>query len=206
MKTIIPPYLKPGDTIGITCPAGFMAVDKALTCINTLQAWGYRVQSGNLLGGGSQNYFSGSDDERIDELQMMLDDPNIKAIMFARGGYGMGRIIDYLSFKRFRKHPKWLIGFSDITVIQMHIFAQYNIASLHAPMAAAFNDGEEDNEYIRSLRYALEGKPAHYTFPTHAFNKAGTATGKLVGGNLALVAHLIGTSSEVDTENKILFL
>src|SRR5688500_9888699 len=136
MKTIIPPYLKPGDTIAITCPAGYMPAEKAQTCIETLHQWGYKVRVGKTLGGSSENYFSGTDDDRLNELQAMLDDKNIHAILFGRGGYGMGRIIDKLSFKKFKKNPKWLIGFSDITVIHTHLYSNYRIASLHAPMAA----------------------------------------------------------------------
>ena len=146
---IIPPYLKKGDTIAITCPAGYMAADTAATCISTLQQWGYEVMVGKTLGSNSKNYFSGTDEERADELQAMLDDRSIHAILFGRGGYGMNRIIDILDFKKFKKHPKWLIGFSDITVIHCHLNRQLKIAAMHAPMAAAFNDGE--NEFIQSL-------------------------------------------------------
>ena len=153
---IIPPYLIKGDAIAITCPAGYMAAEKAAMCIHTLQTWGYEVMVGKTLGSNSENYFSGTDEERTDELQAMLDDRSISAILFGRGGYGMGRIIDRLNFKKFRKHPKWLIGFSDITVLHMHLYNKYNIASMHAPMAAAFNDGE--NEFTHSLRFAIEGK------------------------------------------------
>ena len=157
---IIPPYLKKGDTIAITCPAGYMAADKAATCINTLQQRGYEVMVGKPLGSNSKNYFSGTDEERADELQAMLDDKSIHAVLFGRGGYGMNRIIDRLDFKKFKKNPKWLIGFSDITVLHTHLFNQYNIASMHAPMAAAFNDDQDNNEYTQSLRNALTGKKA----------------------------------------------
>ena len=98
----IPSYLKKGDTIGITCPAGYMYADKAQTCIETLQQWGYQVMVGKTLGSDSTNYFSGTDIERADELQAMLDDPNINAILFGRGGYGMGRILPMLNFKKFK--------------------------------------------------------------------------------------------------------
>ena len=120
---IIPPYLKKGDTIGITCPAGYMPAAKAATCIRTLQKWGYEVMVGKTLGSQSKNYFSGTDEERAGELQAMLDDHSIKAILFGRGGYGMGRIIDMLDFRKFRNNPKWLIGFSDITVMHNHILS-----------------------------------------------------------------------------------
>ncbi len=202
----IPSYLKKGDTIGITCPAGYMAAEKAQTCIDTLQQWGYEVMVGKTLGSSSANYFSGTDEERADELQAMLDDPSIKAILFGRGGYGMSRIIDRLDFKKFKRSPKWLIGFSDITIMHTHLFNQYKIASLHAPMAAAFNDGQAENDYILSLKKALKGGKSKYSCAPHSNNKLGSATGKLVGGNLALLAHSIGTASEPDTKNCILFL
>lgn len=203
---IVPPYLKKGDTIGLTCPAGYMASEKAQTCISTLQAWGYQVMVGKTLGSNSPDYFSGTDEERADELQAMLDDPSIKAILFGRGGYGMGRIIDQLSFKKFKKNPKWLIGFSDITVMHTHLFSKYKIASMHAPMAAAFNDGGFENEYVQSLGKALKGNKGNYECAPHAYNKLGSASGKLVGGNLALLAHVIGTASDYNTKNCILFI
>jgi muramoyltetrapeptide carboxypeptidase len=202
----IPPYLKKGDTIAITCPAGYMAAEKAQTCINTLQSWGYQVMVGKTLGSNSKNYFSGTDEDRRNELQAMLDDSTINAILCGRGGYGVGRIIDGLDFTKFKKKPKWIIGFSDITVLHCHLHQQLKIASLHAPMAAAFNEEEYKNEFIESLHKALLGKKATYRCPVHLFNKPGTATGELVGGNLALLANITGTPSDINTKNKILFI
>ncbi|MGG9960308.1 S66 peptidase family protein [Ferruginibacter sp. SUN106] len=202
----IPLYLKKGDTIGITCPAGYMAAEKAQTCIAVLQQWGYQVMVGKTLGSSSVNYFSATDEERRDELQAMLDDKNINAILCGRGGYGTGRIIDALDFTKFKKNPKWIIGFSDITVLHSHIYANLKIASLHAPMAAAFNDGEYKNEFIQSLQKAITGKKATYKIAPHEFNTTGIATGELVGGNLSLLAHLTGTASDINTKNKILFI
>jgi muramoyltetrapeptide carboxypeptidase len=203
--TIIPPYLNPGDTIGIVCPAGFMPIEKAQTCIKTLTDWGFKVIPGKTLG-HQFNYFSGTDEERLNDLQNMMDDKNINAILCARGGYGMGRIIDQLDFKKFKHQPKWIIGFSDITVLHSHLFTQYKIASLHAPMAAAFNDGEFKNQYVLSLHDALLGRKAHYNTEGNILNQKGKASGVLVGGNLSLLAHLIGTSSDIKTKNKILFI
>lgn len=202
----IPPYLKRGDNIGIIAPAGFMPFDKMQTCINTLQEWGFKVKTGATTRSISQNFFSGSDKERLSDLQQMLDDREVKAIFCARGGYGISRIIDSLNFKKFRKHPKWIIGFSDITVLHSHLFSQYKIASLHAPMAAAFNEGEHTNPYILSLKQALEGKPALYECGAHDFNNSGRAKGLLAGGNLSLLCHLLGTDSDINTKGKILFL
>lgn len=206
MKITIPPYLQKGDTIGILAPAGFMPFEKIQTCIETLDSWGYTVQPGATTHSSSQNYFSGTDEERLNDLQQMMNDRNVKAILCARGGYGMSRIIDRINFKKFRKHPKWIVGFSDITVLHSHLLSNYQIASLHAPMAAAFNDGEFNNPYILSLKDALEGKPAYYRCAVHGFNKIGKAEGQLTGGNLSLLAHLVGTSSDNKTKKKILFL
>jgi len=203
----IPSYLEPGDTIGITCPAGYMAAAKAQTCIDTLQQWGYQVKVGATLGSDSANYFSGTDEERLHDFQSMLDDDTVKAILCGRGGYGMGRIIDKIDFKVFKKNPKWIIGFSDITVLHAHLYSNYKIASLHAPMAAAFNEEGFNNEYVQSLRKALEGKTAaRYQCEVHDFNHKGEAIGELVGGNLSLIAHGIGTPSDIKTKGRILFL
>lgn len=202
----IPPYLKKGDTIGIVAPAGYMASEKMQTCINVLEDWGYNIRLGATAHSNSQNYFSGTDEERLYDLQQMLDDRSVSAVLCARGGYGISRIIDQLSFKRFKKHPKWVIGFSDVTVLLSHIYSRFKIASLHAPMAAAFNEGEFNNPYVRSLKDALEGTPAVYECTPHDFNTPGEATGELVGGNLTLLAHVIGSRSDFSTKHKILFL
>ena len=151
-----PPYLKQGDTIGIVCPSGFMSFEKAETCISVLQEWGFKVKIGETLG-NQHHYFSGTDKERLLDLQHMLDDFNIKAILFGRGGYGLSRIIDSLNFKAFTENPKWIIGFSDITILHAHINQKLRTATMHAPMAAAFNDGGFNNEYVLSLWRALEG-------------------------------------------------
>ncbi|MCU7547995.1 LD-carboxypeptidase [Chitinophagaceae bacterium LB-8] len=203
---IIPPYLQKGDTIGIVAPAGFMHFEKMQTCIETLQNWGYQVKLGNTTQSSSDNYFSGTDEERLQDVQEMLDDKNVQAILCARGGYGVSRIIDDLNFKKFQKHPKWLIGFSDITVFHCHLYSCFKIASLHSPMAAAFNGEGFNGLYIQSLKDAMEGKPAVYECQPHQLNHTGDAEGVLVGGNLALLAHLIGTPSDYKTKNRILFL
>jgi len=202
----MPPYLQPGDTIALVCPAGYMDPERAQTCIDTLRVWGYKVNIGATLVSHSENYFSGTDEERLTDLQQALDDPSVKAILCGRGGYGLSRIVDRINFSAFRKDPKWIIGFSDVTVLHAHILSNYKIATLHAPMAGAFNDGGADGEYIASLRHALEGEKARYTCDVHPLNRKGEAVGLLAGGNLSLLAHLAGTSSDVKTKGKILFL
>ncbi|GAB2678428.1 LD-carboxypeptidase [Flavihumibacter cheonanensis] len=203
---IYPPYLQKGDTIGMVCPAGFMAPEKWQTCVQTLQDWGFKVELGATMNSASTTYFSGTDEERKLDLQRMLDDKKIKAILCGRGGYGMGRIIDQLDFKKFERRPKWIIGFSDITVLHAHLNRVIGIASIHGPMAAAFNEGGDENPYVQSLKAMLLGTKAEYNAAPHAFNIAGTAQGRLVGGNLSLIAHLLGTRSAFKTKGKLLFL
>jgi len=199
------PYLRKGDTIAIVCPAGYMPTEKAETCISVLQEWGYKVKPGKTLG-NQFHYFAGSDEERREDLQKMLDDTTVKAILCGRGGYGMSRIIDSLDFTKFRKSPKWIIGYSDITLLHAHLYTQFKIASLHSPMAAAFNDGAFNNEYIQTLRKALKGNKLSYKTAPHPFNQQGKATGELIGGNLSLVAHMVGSQSAYIGKGKILFL
>ncbi len=202
----IPPYLKKGDAIGITCASSYLSADNVTTCINTLQDWGFEVMVGKTVGSHSQNYFSAVDADKITELQAMLDSDDIKAILFGRGGYGMGRIIDKLNFKKFRKNPKWLIGFSDITVLHCHVFKKYNIASIHGPMAIGFNKEKSSEQSINSVLQVITGKKINYQCPTHEFNTLGKAKGNLVGGNLALLCNVIGTPSDLNTKNAILFI
>lgn len=200
----IPPYLQPGDTIGIVCPAGFMPAEKAKACIQTLKKWGYKVVKGKTLGGRSKNYFSGTDEERLNDLQSFIDDPSINAILCGRGGYGTTRILDGINWRAFKKNPKWIVGFSDITVLHGFMQTELGISSIHGPMAGAFNDGE--NRFTFSLKDTLEGKPVHYTSATHPFNQKGKAKAAVIGGNLCLMAHCIGTNAEYDTDGKILFI
>jgi muramoyltetrapeptide carboxypeptidase len=202
----IPPYLQPGDTIGMVCPAGFMAPERMQICIDTLQAWGYSVKKGKTLSSTSSNFFSGTDEERLSDFQQMLDDDAVNAILCARGGYGVGRIIDHIDFKKFKKQPKWIIGFSDITILHSHIYRNLKIATLHAPMAGAFNDGGYNSQYVQSLKNVLEGKKIRYEVPGHILNRKGEAVGELIGGNLSLLAHLTGTPSDSKYKGRILFL
>jgi len=201
---IHPSHLKPGDHIGMVCPAGAIALEKVLTCVATLESWGYKVVMGKTV--GAKYYtFSGTDAERAEDLQSMLDNPDIKAVLCARGGYGLSKIIDQINFTKFVAHPKWVIGFSDITVLHAAIH-QLGIASIHGPMAAAFSKGTEGEIYIQSERDLLEGRPTSFEVAPNPANQFGTATAPLIGGNLCLIAHLIGSKYSLDTSGKILFL
>ena len=201
----IPSYLQKGDTIGIVCPAGFMPKEKANACIQVLHQWGYRVKVGKTLG-HQFHYFSATDEERLMDLQSMLDDKDVKAILCGRGGYGTSRIIDAIDWKIFKKNPKWIIGFSDITVLHSFLYTRLKTASLHAPMASAFNNNEYNNTFVQSLKKALKGNPISYKTTAHPFNRKGEGTGELVGGNLSLLAHQVGTASDINTSGKILFM
>ncbi len=201
-----PPYLEKDDVIGIVCPSGYMPVEKASESIRVLnEEWGFRTKIGKTLG-NEFNYFSGTDEERLNDFQQMLDDDDVKGILCARGGYGLSRIIDKINFKKFKKQPKWIIGYSDVTVLHSHLYSNHYISSIHAPMAAAFNDAGYINRFVQSLKNALEGKKLKYSCESHEFNKKGEAIGELIGGNLTLLAHLIGTDSDIKTRGRILFL
>ncbi|MFD1255982.1 LD-carboxypeptidase [Mucilaginibacter terrae] len=206
----IPPYLRVGDTIGITCPAGFISADAIKPAIQLIESWGFKTQIGKTV--GKQDFtFGGTDQERTEDLQYMLDAPHIKAIMCARGGYGVVRIVDNLNFKGFKRHPKWIIGFSDITVLHNHIHQNYHWASLHSKMCNSFPTDWGKAEPIQiqtitSIKQALTGNSMSYTAPPSAANRTGTASGQLIGGNLSLVASMTGTRSDIDTRGKILFL
>lgn len=202
---ICPPFLKPGDTIGVTCPAGYVSMERVSYSVEVLQRWGFRVKIGATVGNGA-NYFSGTDEERLADLQEMLDDTSIKAILMGRGGYGTSRIVDQLDFSKFVQTPKWICGFSDITALHSHIQTNFGISSLHSPMCGAFSPETEYNPYIQSIRQALCGAALTYQFGGSDFNRSGTVEATVCGGNLALLSHLTGSVSQLDTTDKILFI
>lgn len=203
---ITPSYLKKGDTIAITCTAGYMPLKNAAACIKALKKEGYNVIVSPTVGGKSKTYFSGTDAERLNELQKYLDDKNVKAILCGRGGYGTGRILDKINFTKFTKNPKWIIGFSDITILLNHITSNFGIATLHGPMSTAFKNETHNPHNIISLLQTLKGEKINYTTNYNSLNKIGTAKGKLIGGNIALLANAIGTASDIKTKNCILFI
>ena len=206
----IPNYLLPGDPIGICCPAGNITYEEIQPAVREIQNWGFTVRIGETV--GKRDFtFGGTDEERIRDMQQMLDDPNLKAILCGRGGYGSIRIIDQLDFKRFAIHPKWIIGFSDITVIHAHLSKNYSIASLHSKMCNSFPEDWSQAEPVQidsilSIRKALTGEKMNYELPNHPSNKAGVAEGVLVGGNLKTIESLAGTKSDLITEGNILFV
>ncbi|UYQ95039.1 LD-carboxypeptidase [Chitinophaga horti] len=208
--TQVPPYLKAGSTVGITSPAGHITRDEIAPSVKLMESWGFKVVIGDTIG-KSDFSFGGTDEERYRDLQRMLDDPQIDAIMCARGGYGSARIVDRLSLEKFKKHPKWVIGFSDITVLHSHIAKQCSIATLHSKMCNSFpiDFSAADSmvqDTILSIRDALTGKAMRYNAAADPNNRIGKADGVLVGGNLSMLVSVAGTRSEMDTKGKILFL
>ena len=196
-----PPYLKKGDKIAIVCPAKKLPKSIAYG-ISILESWGLTVIQGKTVT-GAYHQFSGSDEERTADLQQFLNDQSIKAIIAGRGGYGTIRIIDELDFTAFSQNPKWLIGFSDITVLLSHAFAKLNTQSIHGQMPYTFEDSTP--EAIESLRVALFGENLDYQFKTDG-GREGKAEGILIGGNLSLLIALEGSVSAMDFKDKILFL
>ncbi|WP_129717198.1 LD-carboxypeptidase [Pedobacter sp. SYP-B3415] len=198
----LPPFLKRGDKIAITCPAKKLPKDIE-PAISVLESWGLEVVRGKTLS-SSFNQFAGTDGERRDEMQKFLDDPEIKAIIAGRGGYGSIRIIDEIDFTGFAAHPKWLVGFSDITVFLSHIEAKYDVAGLHAQMPYTFEDSTP--EALESLRKALFGDALQYSYSPERKGRSGNASGILIGGNLTLLVMMMGSESEMDFAGKILFI
>ena len=206
----IPPFLKEGDIIGITCPSGFITTEEIQPAVLKLQEWGFQVKVGKTVGARDFT-FGGNDELRTEDLQQMLDDRDIDAILFGRGGYGAVRIIDNIDFTTFKKHPKWLIGFSDATVFHSHVNRNFGIASIHSKMCNSFpsdwNLAEPSQiETINSIRKCLIGDKMQYTVAPNEKNRPGTAEGILVGGNLSILQNLSGTKSDIHTKDKILFV
>ena len=206
----IPKYLQKGDTIGITSAAGYITLADCTDAINTIEKWGYKTIIGSTIG---KKYFGfgGTDEERLADFQQMLDDDTITAIMIARGGYGFVHIIDKIDFTKFIKKPKWLIGFSDVTILHSHVSKNFGIASIHSKMCNSFVKPElaepAQLETIDSIRKCLSGEKMIYKTPTiNIANKLGAATGMLVGGNLKTLESLSASKSDLNTDNKILFV
>jgi len=199
---IQPSILTTGNTIGILCPAGAIPLEKVTICAQVLESWGYQVRIGKTVG-TQFGHFAASDLDRQNELQSMMDDPEIHAILCARGGYGLSRIVSELNFTKIKAHPKWVIGFSDITILHAALQRQ-GIQSIHGPMAAGFGKGDAGLPYIMALKQMLEGAALPVEAKAHPANLLGHSEGILVGGNLCLMTHLVGGENQLDTKGKIL--
>lgn len=208
--SVIPPYLKKGDLVGIICPAGYITTEDIQPAVSKLKEWGFAVKIGDTV--GKKDFtFGGTDEERLKDIQQMLDDKNIKAILCARGGYGAVRIIDKIDFTIFTKKPKWIIGFSDVTVLHCHLNKNFGIASIHSKMCNSFPADWSmaepvQKETIDSIRKALLGERMQYDISANPKNKTGVAEAVLVGGNLKTIETLAGSKSDINTAGKILFV
>ncbi len=199
---IIPPFLKQGDTVGIVCTARKFSAEEAQPAITLLESWGLQVKLGFTIG-LDNHQLGGSDQQRADDFQDMLNDATIKMIWCARGGYGTVRMIDLVDFAVLLNHPKWIVGFSDVTVLHAHI-NRLGVATMHAIMP--FSVPRTEAISIEYLKNAIFGKPLSYSVPSSSYNKCGIAEGELVGGNLSIIYALLGSSSSIQTKGKILFI
>ena len=198
---IAPPYLQKGDTIAIVATARKNIDDNLKPAIEWLHNWGLEVVIGTTIG-LDNNQLAGTDQERALDFQTQLDNPNIKAIWCVRGGYGTVRMIDLLDFTKFKQHPKWIIGFSDVTVLHSHL-TTLGYQSIHGIMPISSKASAEAKE---TLKKALFGEPLLYNLPTDPANRFGAAKGILVGGNLSILYSLLGSPSAIDCTDKILFI
>jgi len=204
---VTPPYLIAGDTIAILAPAGILKgrTETIQKAIQLAESWGLNVVLGKNLF-NQNNHFAGTDEERAEDFQKALDNPNIKAIWAARGGYGSVRLLDRLDFTKFIEHPKWIIGYSDITAFHNHIH-NLGFETLHAMMATSLEENpEEITKTISSCKKALFGEQLSYSIPSSNYNRPGEVSGQVIGGNLAIVTSMLGSKSQLDTKDKILFL
>jgi len=206
----IPPYLKRGDVIGIMCPSGYITREDIQPAVSKLEEWGFMVTVGKTVGARDFT-FAGNDEMRTRDLQEMMDDRDIDAILFGRGGYGIVRLIDNIDFTGFKKYPKWIIGFSDATVFHSHLNKNYRIASIHSKMCNSFPSDwshaeQKQIDSIESIRKCLTGDSMYYSAVSNHNNRPGTAEGTLIGGNLSILQNLASTRSDINTDGKILFI
>jgi len=199
---LIPPSLKKGDKIAITCPAKKLPAPMT-DAINLLDSWGLEVVLGETVE-ASYHQFAGDDDLRARDLQRFVDDDDIKAIIAARGGYGTIRMIDKVNFNQLLRAPKWLVGFSDITVLHTHLFANYQLQTIHGQMPVNIPDASAHS--LATLKKALFGEELVYNIASHPLNRPGRGKGILIGGNLSLLVAVSGSVSDIDYTGKILFI
>ena len=199
---IIPPKLKIGDTIGIVSTARKISLAELKPALNIIESWGLQIKLGaNLF--EEDNQFSGTILQRTSDLQTMIDDDSIKAILCARGGYGTVQIIDQIDFSKLIKNPKWILGYSDVTVLHSHLNT-LGVATMHAAMPINFLTNTK--QALESLKSTLFGNTKILEFDTHPLNKLGISEGEVVGGNLSILYSLLGSNSDINTDGKILFI
>ena len=199
---IFPEKLKIGDKIGVISTARKITLDELAPAIKTIESWELKVELGSNLF-EADNQFSGTIEQRSTDLQTMIDDDSIKAILCARGGYGTVQIIDNIDFSKLKNKPKWIVGYSDVTVLHSHL-NKLGIASLHATMPINFKTNAKES--LASLKNGLFGNENNILCGPHPFNKFGKVEAEVVGGNLSILYSLLGSNSDVDTDGKILFI
>ncbi|MDR2814839.1 MAG: LD-carboxypeptidase [Prevotellaceae bacterium] len=200
VKFVRPAGLKAGDTVGICAPARKVSGDDLRQAVQVVESWGLRVRlSENLFAGCSM--LAGSDEQRAADVQALIDAPDVSAILFARGGYGCARLLQKLDFSGLKKAPKWLAGYSDITVFHLALY-RLGVESLHAAMPFKFTDAAS----VDSLRAALFGQDVSRELAPHELNVKGTATGRLTGGNLSIIYSLQATPCELLSDGAVLFV
>lgn len=200
-----PPYLKPGDIIAIVSPAKSISAQVISNAKQIIEGFGLKVKIGKHAA-SIYHQFAGTDQQRTEDFQQMLDDEEVKMILCSRGGYGSVRIIDQLDFGHFIKHPKWIVGFSDITVFHSHLYSNFKIESMHAKMPLNFPENGVGDQSIKNLFSALAGKSLEYEIPSYPLNRNGTVEAIIVGGNLSILCSLLGSCSDIDTDGKTLFI
>jgi len=199
---IIPQKLQIGDKIGIISTARKITLADLSPAIKMLESWGLEVVLGKNLF-MEDNQFSGTIEQRSDDLQSMIDDKSIKAILCARGGYGTVQIIDNIDFSTLKNNPKWIVGYSDVTVLHSHLNT-LGLASLHATMPINFETNTKES--LDSLRNSLFGNAKSIVYKAHPFSRLGKTEAEIVGGNLSILYSLLGSNSEIDTDGKILLI
>jgi muramoyltetrapeptide carboxypeptidase len=202
---IVPPYLTPGDTVALAAPARKISQAEILHAEKWLKSVGFNVFYDNRLF-AEDHQFAGTDEVRTDYFQDLLDDDNIKAIWCVRGGYGSARIIDRLDFTRFQQHPKWVCGYSDITVFHSHLQQNLHTATLHATMPINVTAEKAQLPPLTSFLDALTGKQLSYEIAPHPLSRTKPFSGILTGGNLSMLYSLIGSPSDINTDGKVLFI
>ena len=202
---IRPPYLKPGDRIGLVSPARKINSAQVKAAVKVLQRWGLEPVFGRHIF-SAHHQFAGTDAQRASDFQEFMDDINVKAILCTRGGYGSVRIIDLLDFSKFKVHPKWIIGYSDVTVFHNHIHSNYQIETIHGIMPINFPTDFSENDSVLSLKKALFGDLAILETKDAKVLRNGKACAPLIGGNLSMLYSLMGTKSDIDSRGKILFM
>ncbi len=201
----LPPYLKPGDLVSIAAPARWVDPEDIKNFLSLLEQEGLKTITGSIF--TRHHQYAGEDKDRLDDLQKMLDHPDIKAIFCARGGYGTLRLLDKIDLKGFAEHPKWVVGFSDITALHAYLQMRIGVASVHAAMPYTLKDvTDTKNPAVESLFGVLKGEFPSYSVPAHSLNRKGKSSGILLGGNLSLLYSLTGTLFQFPTKGAILFL